>query len=169
MTTTSTLTPIDPGLAGLAFSHGVTLKLAEAITDEQLTTRPTPNSNHAAWILGHIAYANDSFCAKLGGQDSVLPENHESLFGMGTTPTDDAADYPSKAELLDALNKSHEFVVGWFKSMSEEQLASPLPEGMEMFGPNFASLASTMVWHDGIHQGQLIEVRRALGLPRVFG
>ena len=39
MTTTSTLTPIDPGLAGLAFSHGVTLKLAEAIADDQLTTR----------------------------------------------------------------------------------------------------------------------------------
>ena len=31
------------------------------------------------------------------------------------------------------------------------------------------SLAPTMVWHDGIHQGQLIEVRRVLGLPRVFG
>lgn len=169
MTITSTLSPIDPGLAALAFSHAATLKFAEGITDEQLTTRSSPNSNHAAWILGHLAYANDSFCVKLSGQESVLPKNYESLFGMGSTPTDDAADYPSKAELLEALNKSHEFVVGWFKSLSDEQLASPLPEGMEMFGPNFASLASTMVWHDGLHQGQLIEVRRALGLPRAFG
>ncbi|MCH7573073.1 MAG: DinB family protein [Planctomycetes bacterium] len=169
MTTTSTLSPIDPGLAALAFSHSAILKLAEDITDEQLTTRSGPKANHAAWILGHLAYANDSFCIKLHGQESVLPENYKTLFGMGSTPTDDAADYPSKAELLEALNKSHEFVVGWFKSLSDEQLASPLPEEMEMFGPNHASLASTMVWHEGIHQGQLIEVRRILGLPRAFG
>ncbi len=169
MTTTTTLSPIDAGLAALAFSHDAILKLAEGITDEQLTTRSGPKSNHAAWILGHLAYANDSFCAKLSGQKSVLPENFDSQFGMGSTPTDDVADYPSKAELLELLNKSHEFVTGWFKSLSDEQLASPLPEGMEMFGPNHASLASTMVWHDGIHQGQLIEVRRALGLPRAFG
>lgn len=169
MTTSTSLSAIDPGLAALAFAREATLNLAEGITDEQLTHRPQAGANHAAWILGHLAYADNGFYTKLSGNASVLPDNFDSLFGMGTEPTDDAGVYPSKSELLATLEKSHATITDWFRNLSDEQLAAPLPEGFERFGPNHAALAATLAWHEGIHAGQLIEVRRSLGLPRAFG
>lgn len=169
MTTSTSLSAIEPGINALDFARSATLKLAADITDEQMTHRPTPQANHAAWILGHLAYADDGFRTKLSGNEAVIPENYEALFGMGTTPSDDASLYPSKADLIAVLEQSHAALTSWFKSLSDEQIASPLPEGMEMFGANHATLAATMTWHEGIHAGQLIEVRRSLGLPRAFG
>ncbi len=169
MTANTTISAMEPGLNALAFARGVTTKLAEDIAEDQMTHRPTPNCNHTAWLLGHLAYADDGFYTKLSGNDSVIPENFEVLFGMGTTPSDDACLYPSKAELLEVLEKSHAALTDWFKSLPEEKLAEPLPEGMEMFGANHATLAATMAWHEGVHNGQLIEVRRSLGMSRVFG
>ncbi len=169
MTTSTTLSAIEPGINALNFARNATLKFAEDITDEQMTHRPTPKSNHAAWLLGHLAYADDGFYTKLSGNDSVIPDNYETQFGMGTEPSDDASVYPSKAELLAAMEKAHTALVDWFGTLSEEQIAAPLPEGMEMFGANHGTVAATLAWHEGIHAGQLVEVRRSLGLPRAFG
>ena len=82
-----------------------------------------------------------------------------TAIGAQTPTQPDAGPAPGPAAAL----------VDWFKSLSDEQLAAPLPEGMEMFGANHATLAATMAWHEGVHDGQLIEVRRSLGLPRAFG
>lgn len=169
MTTSTTLSAIEPGLNALEFTREATLKLAAEITDEQMLHRPTPEANHTAWLLGHIAYADNGFRSKLSGSPSVIPESYEALFGMGSTPSDDASIYPSKAELLKTMEKSHTALIEWFKSLSDEQLAESLPEDMEKFGANYATLASTLIWHEGLHAGQLVEVRRSLGLPRAFG
>lgn len=169
MTTTSTLSSIDGGLAALEFARGATLKLAADIPEDKMTHRPQPGANHAAWLLGHLAYADDGFHAKLSGNPSQLSENHAALFGMGSEPTDDADAYPSKAELIATLEKTHATLVEWFQSLDEEKLASPLPEDWAMFGPNHAAVASTLAWHEGMHAGQLVEVRRSLDLPRAFG
>ncbi len=169
MIASTKISAMEPGLNALAFARGVTTKLARDIAQDQMTHRPMPNCNHTAWLLGHLAYADNGFYTKLSGNDPVIPENFEALFGMGTTPSDDACLYPSKAELLEVLERSHAALTDWFKSLPEEKLAEPLPEGMEMFGANHATLAATMAWHEGVHNGQLIEVRRSLGLSRVFG
>ncbi len=169
MTATTTVSAMEPGLNALAFSYGVTTKLVEDIADDQMLHRPAPNCNHAAWLLGHLAYAADSFYRNFSGKESVIPENYDAQFGMGSTPTDDASDYPPKADMLDALEKAHAALAGWFKALPEERYGEALPEGLEMFGPNYAAVASTLAWHEGVHHGQLIEVRRSLGLPRAFG
>ena len=40
---------------------------------------------------------------------------------------------------------------------------------LALFSVLAATIAATLAWHEGIHGGQLIEVRRTLGLPRAFG
>lgn len=169
MTATTTLSSVDASLNGLALARGVTHKFLEGIADDKLTHRAAPGSNHALWIMGHLAHAENSFCSKISGNDSVLPENYTELFGMGSEPSDDASTYPSKSELMDALDKSRAFLISWLSGLSEDQLAAPLPDDYEMFGPNAASLATAIAWHEGVHGGQLIEIRRSLGLPRAVG
>ena len=169
MTATTTLSSVDAGLSGLAFARGFTHKLIEGIPDDKLTHRAAPGSNHALWIMGHLAHSENSFCSKVSGNESVLPENYAKLFGMGSEPSDDASTYPSKAELLDSLDKARTALTDWLGGLNEDQLAAPLPEDYQMFGPNVASLASAIAYHEGVHAGQLIEIRRSLGLPRAMG
>lgn len=59
MTASTTISAMEPGLNDLAFARGVTTKLAKDIAEDLMTHRPTPNCNHTAWLLGHLAYADD--------------------------------------------------------------------------------------------------------------
>ncbi|MCZ6834319.1 MAG: DinB family protein [Planctomycetota bacterium] len=169
MTTATSVSATEPGISAMRFARSATLKFLEGLTDEQLMHRPTPEANHATWILGHLAYVDDSIYTKVSGHDSVIPSNYKALFDSGTTPSDNASDYPSKDELLTNLEKAHTAFIGWFESLSDEQMASAPPEGLEIFGANFACVVATLAWHEGVHNGQLIEIRRTLGLPRAFG
>jgi hypothetical protein len=91
------------------------------------------------------------------------------LFNPASKPTGDRARYPSKAELLDAYEKS-------YVRLSEAVRTAPL-EAFEREFPNpklrssLPTVGVAMIHilgsHHGQHLGQLSAWRRALGLPPV--
>lgn len=160
---------IDATLATLEFSRGATLGFLEDIPEDKWCHQPIPGANHAAWIAGHIASTDNYFLTSLAGQASSVPAEWDDLFGMGSTPKNDPSVYPSPAELRDQLQTRRDGLTAWLKSLSDAQLAKPLEGDLARFAPNYAALAGSIAWHEGMHAGQLTLVRKSLGIGPKFG
>ncbi len=159
---------LENGIAGLNFARQWTLDLLSDIPQDKLTHQPCAGGNHAIWIAGHIAYADDGFLSGVGKKPARFSDSWVKLFGMGSKPQADAGAYPPLSELTNALADNREGLLAWFGSMSAEELANPLPEDFKMFAATFGQLMTSIAWHEGLHTGQLTVVRKSLGLAPKF-
>jgi DinB superfamily len=151
------------------FSLTYARKLVEDVPDEQMCAQPVPGRvmNHAAFILGHLAWAGDNGVARLGGTPARA--DWKELFGMGAQPLAERSRYPSKAALLEALADTHARLTAAAAAATPETLAQPAPERMRSRFPTVGHLmVGLMTSHESSHLGQLSAWRRALGWPSVF-
>ena len=97
----------------LLFVYGVNLKRADSLvddlTDEQMVAQPSGVINHPAWTLGHLGAGSDALAGMLGLQ-STFPDAWRDAFRRASIPSGDAADYPSKEQLLEQLRAQHDRV-----------------------------------------------------------
>jgi hypothetical protein len=146
-------------------------KAVAEVPDEQMCAQPIAGRtmNHAAWLLGHLAWAPSNAGVNFLGLPPSCPGGYKDLFGMGTQPSADRSRYPSKAELLKALEDAHARLGEAVVKALPETLAQPAPERIrERFPTVGALLAGLMTSHHASHNGQLSAWRRAMGLPSVF-
>lgn len=160
---------IETGKAALEFSRGMTLKLLEGIPADKRCHQPTPAANHVLWVLGHLANTDDFFLSTLTNSEPKLCEKHRTLFGMGSKPTANAADYPAYEDILESLNTRRAALLGWYSTLTDETMKQPLPGDLAQFAPSLAAFASTLAWHEGLHAGQISVVRKSLGLAPAIG
>jgi uncharacterized damage-inducible protein DinB len=135
-----------------------------------MCAQPVPGRvmNHAAFVLGHLAWASENGVKFLGEQPAWADEWRE-LFGTGATPQADRSRYPAKAALLQRLEEAHGHLAAAVGRATPETLAQPAPERMRGRFPTVGSLLlGLMTSHQAGHLGQLSAWRRALGLPSVF-
>lgn len=145
-------------------------KLVDDIPDEQLCRQPVPGvtMNHAAFLLGHLAWANDNGCVLLG-HAAAFPAEWKPLFVMGATPLAERDKYPSKAELLGALDAAHARLAECATSATPEAIAAPTPERVRARFPTVGNMVGgLMTGHYANHLGQLSAWRRACGFKSVF-
>ncbi|HTU27564.1 MAG TPA: DinB family protein [Pirellulales bacterium] len=154
-------------------------KLVADLSDDQMAAQPVPGKvmNHAAFILGHLAWTSDvgvkllhdsvPAAAALG----VAPWNDEGwkeLFAMNAQPQLDGSKYPSKEKLLAALEDGHHRFAKALYGVTPEILAQPAPERVRSRFPSLGHLLIALLTsHEATHLGQLSAWRRALGLPPV--
>jgi hypothetical protein len=145
-----------------------TQKLVADVPDEQMCAQPVAGRvlNHAAFVLGHLAWSADDVAADRLGLPPACPANWKELFGIGAQPSPDRSRYPSKAVLLKALEDAHARLADAVTKAAPEVLTQPPPE---MFRDRChtlgALLAVMMTTHEATHNGQLSAWRRAMGLP----
>ena len=150
---------------GLSYAQ----KLVADVPDEQMCAQPVPGRvlNHAAFLLGHLIWAEDSALGLLGRKPMLGPEWRES-FSMGKAPGDDRSQYPSKETLIKTLEEVHGRLVAAFAEATPEVLAQPAPERLRgRFATVGTAAMGLMTMHRSLHLGQLSAWRRALGLPSV--
>ncbi len=159
----------ESGIAALNFARQTTLGLLEGVPEDKLTHQPCAGANHALWIVGHLGYADLMFLTHVAKKSMESPEDWAKLFGMGSVPLPEASAYPALGELKDALADNREALLGWFASMSTEELAKPLPEDFKSFADNHGMLMTSLAFHEGLHAGQLTVVRKSLGIAPMMG
>lgn len=148
---------------GLVFSRGFTERLLDDFkTPDDWMTTPVGSSNHAMWIVGHLAVA-ENFFIKLAGGEVDVREDYAKLFGKGSTPKSNAGDYPESSEVLAYLRQRREALLETLDHCSEEDFAKPTPEGAPPFMHDLGAMFQMMVWHESLHSGQLTTIRRSLG------
>jgi hypothetical protein len=143
--------------------------LLEDVADERMAEQPVADVNHPAWILGHLALTADGALAALGAP-KLLPAEWATLYSPGSKPSSSRAAYPSKDELLRAVEEGYEQARQKAGTATPEQLSRPtthprakagLPTAKEM-------VAFLLTGHLGVHLGQLSSWRRMIGLPPLF-
>lgn len=159
---------LEAGLSTMAFARKSLLALIEDVPAERLVHPPTPNGNHALWILGHLVWTDDFFLSGLSGSASLCSPHFVEQFGMGSTPVYRADAYPPLAELRTRAARHREGLEAYFRSLPDTRLNEALPEKYA-FAANYMSLPGVLAWHEGMHTGQLTVVRRSLGLAPKFG
>lgn len=150
--------------------------------DESNRTRQAPAMpNHLAWTLGHLALTAHRCAHRVQGSDEPgeLPPEAFMLGGrgdatrfatesvaFGSTPTDDPDRYPSLARCIEIMQESHRTLADALRHASEQGLARQTPWGAGQ--TSVGDLALRMGFHIGTHAGQIIDLRRGLGLGPIM-
>lgn len=146
-------------------SKGWAMGLIGDMADAPLT-RPTPNGgNHPLWVLGHLVRAeSDLLDGFILGKPNRFPEL-EGLFSMGTTPGDDAGQYPSMDELMKKFEEIRSATLAHLETLSDEDLdqKSHAPEDFGAFFGTVGACFAAMTTHMSFHAGQVADARRAAG------
>lgn len=143
-------------------------RLVADLPDARMTDQPAPGMNHAAWVLGHLACTADMLGAMIGVPPACPPEWTE-LFDWNSSPTSDSERYPSKDELLAALEEAHARMAAALSGIPATRWTEPTPlEGIRAFLPTLGDcFVFVMAAHENMHLGQLSAWRRVQGMARV--
>jgi hypothetical protein len=135
--------------------------------DADMLVRPVPGANHAAWQIGHVTVAESGIARTLKADAVIeLPAGFAARFSKETVAVDDPAQFPTKAALLEQLGKVRGAIVAIVKSMSESDLATPVPGPMaELFPTKGHFIVNLIPMHLTMHIGQIQVIRRKLGKP----
>jgi hypothetical protein len=152
-----------------AFQLGLLRMMTKELDDTKLAYQPTPGTNHPAWILGHLAVSTDYALRSLGEQP-VFPEDWHKKFGMGSSLMMERSAYPTKAELVAAIESGYERANRAAQNAANERLQRPnkvefLKSALPTIGDVVAHLLTT---HVGFHLGQLSMWRRQMGFKPII-
>jgi len=150
--------------------------------DDSNRTRQAPNlPNHAAWCLGHLALTMHRVAEMIDGKplpaDTFAPGAGEArarsgpapayfteTLAFGSRPVDDPTLYPALAFCSAAFQSACERLAGAVRAASDTQLDRNVPWGPTGATTTVRALIPRMVYHNGCHAGQIIDLRRALGM-----
>jgi hypothetical protein len=146
-------------------------RAVEGIGDDRLTEIPVEGLKPPAWLLGHLAIAND-YTLDLLGAPRACPVRWHRNFGPGSSPLDLRGALPTVAELVDGFERGHRAVLQALPTATPEAMAEPNPLPMPFLKENLPTagdlVAHLLTTHVSYHMGQLSTWRRAAGLPQVF-
>lgn len=126
------------------------------------------NSNHPAFILGHLALYGPRIASELGGEAVTIPESFDPVFSHTVTCVDDpdGTIYPTMDEITTVYFSSYQKALAALETATDEQLAVPNPT--EAMIPKFPTMGSMQSFYVGghmmIHLGQLSAWRRMMGM-----
>jgi hypothetical protein len=128
-------------------------------------------SNHPAWVFGHLASYVPRALEMLGHADAAKFKNpaFEELFKNGTPCRDDAAGsiYPAMEVVTKAYFDGYRTVLAALANVADETLLKPNPaEGRmkELFPTVGAVISFLIAAHPMSHLGQVSAWRRFMGL-----
>src|SRR5690349_12809770 len=81
-------------------------RLVADLGPDKWAYQPAPKTNHAAWVIGHLAASAD-LAGTLIGLSNPSPKEWEELYGWDSSPKPDAKLYAPRAALVKALEDGH--------------------------------------------------------------
>lgn len=159
---------LQNALVALEFSRGFTMAVLSAIPDDKFLHQPFPGANHALWVTGHVACVDAWLLKACGGPADPRLETIAAKFSMHSQVSPQAAEYPPLAEVRQWFQESRQTLLDWYRPQDEQQLQTPLPEGLQQIAVNRLALIFRLAVHESAHAGQLTVVRKSLGLQPVF-
>ena len=160
---------LERAQAALAFARQRTMDYLRDFPEDKYTHQPWPGANHVAWALGHLMVTDNWVLTTFGGANRDPDGKLSELYGMGSRPTDEPARYASPADLRGQLERVQAELLRHVERMGEAELLQPCAGELAEFAPDKLGLLFQMAWHEGMHAGQIVAIRKALGLAPVMG
>ena len=153
------------------FQRAYYRRLVEGIIDARLREVPARGLKPAAWLLTHLAIAND-YALGLLGKPRVCPEDWHRDYGPGSTLPASGDAIATVEALVAKYEEGHRAVIDALPSATPEAMAAPNPLGLPLVKDCLHNvgdlLAHLLTTHSAYHLGQLSTWRRAAGLPEVL-
>lgn len=142
-------------------------RLVEDLNQDQMTTQPIRGMNHPTWNIGHIIYSFQAIGEEMG-MAPWLPDSWIEFFGQGSKLVQNPSVYPSKEELLRALDEGRDRVVQKLRKMTKKELSGELLDVRysHLFPTLGHAVMNTLVSHIAIHAGHISAWRQAMKLPK---
>lgn len=136
------------------------------LDDADLLLRPAEGCNHLAWQLGHLV-ASECMLLEMvmPGAAAELPEGFADKHGKENAGSDDPADFCTKQEYSDLLEKVFAATLAALEETTDEQLDTPSPENFANFAPTHGHIYALIATHPMMHAGQFVPIRRRLSKP----
>lgn len=157
------------------FNLAYAVQLVGDVPNELMCELPAKGlENHPAFTLGHLVSGSAMLVEDLGGK-SEIPETWAELFarngpGDARMPDLNKNAYPSKAELLNELERQHEKVKQLLNKMEVSILNSSFAWRFSSYMPTLLDVVTFMcITHEAMHLAQLAAWRRAMNLPSALG
>jgi len=149
--------------------------------DESNRTRQAPHlPNHITWVLGHCAFTMHRVAQQLDGKphperDFVTERRGSGAGGFeqetvafDSEPADEPEHYPSLARAREIFEDACDRLAAAVRSADAATLQREVPWGSGNTQIPLWALVQRVTFHNGVHTGQLTDLRRALGLERVI-
>ena len=146
--------------------------------DDTNYTKQAPGlPNHVAWTLGHLALTLNRIAERIDGRpisesDFVTGAGGRERFdteavSFGSKPVDDPSRYPGYARCVAIFENAIERCASAVQNADDATMAKSSKWGKGEVAT--WSLPARMVFHNGTHTGQIVDLRRALGLGNILG
>lgn len=146
----------------LMVCRGYTTMHTNGLTEEQLLTVPEGLENNILWNLGHLYHSHCGMLYPHCGLDSPAPAEYGDMFKGGTKPAD-WAETPSVDEVLANFNGVvDQIVADYTAGKFADYKAHELAPGMSL--DNAEDAIGFIIIHEGVHHGNIITMRRLLGI-----
>ncbi len=139
--------------------------LVKDFSPEEWLRRPSVHMNHAAWIVGHMAWTRGRLLHFIG---SEWLQPALDLYARGVKLQEDSA-YPSPASLLDTWRESANVLTAALDNVTEEVLARPVTQGPPSADGKISGIVNFLAIHETYHGGQISYLRCWLGHKGLMG
>ena len=138
-------------------------------TDAELLVRPCEGANHPAWQLAHLVLSEAQMVSAASkAHVAVVPAKVAQAGARENSSSDDASLFPTKAELIAAIDAVRSVSIEWAKTLQDPDLDTLGPEPMRAFIPTLGALSVILLEHAAMHLGQIQVARRKLGKPHIM-
>lgn len=178
----ATSSPAARALAHTVRSSAPMLKrFLAGFTDDTRTTQASGLPNHVAWVLGHCALTMGRLAERAGGPSIpsdffLAPSGGDGRRGtrsrfdadavaVGSSPTDEPNLWPTLEICIECFDEAIETLADTIAGATDEDLADSIAWGETEYP--LRDLVIRVSLHNALHAGQLSDLRRALGMPRV--
>ena len=143
-----------------------TLKMTlKDVSDEDFKKRPTENCNSLQWNFGHLTVER---CHIIGLTGNERKNPWGDLFENGK-PALPADQYPDLIELENEMEKISTDLLAHLENLDERRAGLKASYNFPTEDKSVLGGITFMMWHEGLHIGQMAYTRRLLSYPPVFG
>lgn len=146
----------------MQFVRKRTIAALDATTEKLADEMPGNVKNSIRWNLGHIFVSQDTLLYPFIGENHHVPKSYLELFGMGSSPHEWKTEAPTLQEVRNLLVEQPTRIQIDFAGKLEEKIQQPFKLGDHEL-TTLGELLSFAIWHEGLHQGAINTIKRAVG------
>lgn len=133
------------------------LGVLENVTAKQAEIIPTGFKNNIRWNLGHIYLDQYLWIKAVTKEKTSVPEQFQSWFGYGTSPTSFEEDTPSFLKLKELLKEQPSKIKEMYGERLEEKFS---PTEMGMY--TIEQVLIRTIFHEGMHFQTILDIKKLL-------
>lgn len=170
--------------AMLRSTEPLMMRYLEGFTDATRCSQAHGMKNHLAWIIGHCALTMHRVAERVEGFDTPQrlltsdwvhgdgtagdPSRFDTeSVRYGSEPSTDPKRYPRMDRCVEILQVAFGHLAVTLEAAKPEALDRKTRWGGGEV--RVRDLVPRMIFHNGTHTGQIIDLRRALGMPKTVG